>query len=55
MTTLHMHERESGRMQRFNGPILDHSKLREGTYAALLTAAACVGLVLTTKLVYLIF
>lgn len=55
MTTLHMHKRGSRRMKRFNGPILDHDKLREGTYAAIMTAAACLGLVFTTKLAYLIF
>lgn len=55
MTTLHMHKRGTRRIKRFNGPILDHDKLREGTYAAILTAGACLGLVFATRLVYLIF
>ena len=55
MTTLHMHERETDRLARFNGPILDHEKLRSGTFAGVLTAIGCIGLVLVTKLAYLIF
>ena len=55
MNTLVVHENTKSREDGFNGPILDHDKLREGTHIAVLTAVALVFLVLATKGVYLIF
>ena len=55
MNTLLMHKDADTRRDRFNGPILDHDKLREGTHIAVLTAVASILLVLAVKAVYLIF
>ena len=55
MNTLLVHKEAKPRLNSFNGPILDHDKLREGTHVAMLTAAASIVLVLAVKLVYLIF
>ena len=55
MSTLRAHGRDGSRMEKFNGPILDHEKLREGTLVAGLTALASIGLVLVVKGLYLIF
>ena len=55
MNTLLVHKDADSRLDKFNGPILDHEKLREGTYVALATAAASIVWVLAVKVVYLIF
>nr|WP_156780887.1 hypothetical protein [Hyphomonas sp. Mor2] len=55
MTTLLVHTEADSRLEKFNGPILDHDKLRQGTHIAVLTAIASVFLVLVVKGLYLIF
>jgi|GEM_PF-2739070 len=55
MNTLLVHEESDTRLEKFNGPILDHEKLRQGTQVALLTAAASIVMVLAVKVLYLIF
>lgn len=55
MNTLLVHKDADSRLDKFNGPILDHEKLRQGTHIAVLTAVASVFLVLAVKAVYLIF
>ena len=52
MKTLPMHNQERQRLNKFNGPILDRDKLREGTYVTLLTAVASVFLVVGVKVLY---
>ena len=44
MNTLLVHKDADSRRDKFNGPILDHAKLREGTHVAVLTAVASVAL-----------
>ena len=55
MTSLPIHDREKDGAQRFNGPILDREKLREGTYVAMLTAIGSVFLVVLVKGLYGLF
>lgn len=55
MNTLPMRNRELNDQDKFNGPIIDREKLREGTYVAMLTAIGSVFLVALVKGVYLIF
>ena len=55
MNTLIVHKNADSRLDSFNGPILDHEKLRQGTHIAVLTAVASVFLVFAVKAVYLIF
>ncbi|MEO1304022.1 MAG: hypothetical protein AAFV37_03525 [Pseudomonadota bacterium] len=55
MTTLPMHKRQNDDAERFNGPILDREKLREGTYIAMLTAIGSVFLVALVKGLYVLF
>ena len=52
MKTLPMHNPERQRLSKFNGPILDRDKLREGTYVTLLTAVASIALVVAVKVLY---
>jgi hypothetical protein len=52
MKTLPMHPQERQRLSKFNGPILDRDKLREGTYVTMLTAIASVVLVVAVKVLY---
>ena len=49
MKILPMHHQETQRLSKFNGPILDREKLREGTYVITLTAIASVVLVVAVK------
>lgn len=49
MNTLPMHKQETQSLNKFNGPILDREKLREGTYVITLTAIASVFLVVAVK------
>jgi len=49
MNTLPMHDQADTRLNSFNGPILDHEKLRQGTYVALMTALGSVVLVVAVK------
>ena len=55
MNTLPMHDRAEPRLDAFNGPILDHEKLRQGTYVALMTTLGSVVLVLAVKALYAMF
>lgn len=55
MNTLPMHRESGRRADKFNGPILDREKLREGTYVAMLTAIGSVILVVAVKALYLAF
>lgn len=55
MNTLPMHKQAESRRDKFNGPILDREKLREGTYVAVMTAIGSVVLVLAVKALYAIF
>lgn len=55
MNTLSMHNETEHRLDKFNGPILDRSKLRRGTHVAVLTAIGSVFLVLAVKALYLAF
>lgn len=55
MTTLPMHKQADSRREKFNGPILDRDKLREGTYVAMMTAIGSVFLVVAVKALYAIF
>ena len=52
MKTLPMHNQERQRLSKFNGPILDRDKLREGTYVTLLPAVASIALVVAVQLLY---
>lgn len=55
MNTLPMHHEGESRVEKFNGPIVDREKLREGTYVAIMTAVASVLLVGLVKGVYIVF
>lgn len=55
MNTLPMHRESGHQADKFNGPILDREKLRQGTNVALLTAIGSVILVLAVKALYLAF
>ena len=55
MNTLPMHTESGHPADKFNGPILDREKLRQGTNVALLTAIGSVILVLAVKALYLAF
>lgn len=55
MNTLPMHSKSGHQADKFNGPILDREKLREGTYVAMLTAIGSVFLVVAVKALYLAF
>ena len=55
MNTLPMHKSADDRQEKFNGPILDREKLREGTQLALMTAIGSIVLVLAVKALYGIF
>ena len=55
MNTLPMHTGSGHPVDKFNGPILDREKLRQGTNVALLTAIGSVILVLAVKALYLAF
>ncbi|MEL7108526.1 MAG: hypothetical protein AAGJ68_05000 [Pseudomonadota bacterium] len=55
MNTLPMHKQADLRRDKFNGPILDREKLREGTYVAMMTAIGSVFLVVAVKALYAIF
>lgn len=55
MNTLPMHDRAEPRLEKFNGPILDRDKLRQGTYVALMTALGSVFLVVAVKALYAMF
>ena len=55
MNTLPMQKRTVRRLDKFNGPILDREKLREGTYVAMLTAIGSIFLVVAVKAVYMVF
>ncbi len=55
MNTLLVHKEVESRLEKFNGPILDHDKLRQGTHIAVLTAIASVFLVFAVKALYMIF
>ena len=55
MNTLPMHSKSGHQSDKFNGPILDREKLREGTYVAMLTAIGSVFLVVAVKALYLAF
>jgi len=55
MNTLPMHDQAESRLNPFNGPILDHEKLRQGTYVALMTALGSVVLVVAVKALYAMF
>ena len=54
MNTLPMHKQADPRLDKFNGPILDREKLRQGTYFAMLTAIGSVFLVVAVKALYLL-
>ncbi len=55
MNALSMQNRQTEDQDKFNGPIIDREKLREGTYVAMLTAIGSVFLVAFVKGVYTIF
>lgn len=55
MASFPIHDQAELRREKFNGPILDHDKLREGTYVAMLTAIGSVFLVVAVKALYAIF
>ena len=55
MNTLPMHDQAHDRQDAFNGPILDREKLRQGTYAAMMTAIGSVFLVVAVKALYAMF
>ena len=55
MNTIPMHEKSEHELEKFNGPILDREKLREGTYVAMLTAIGSIFLVVAVKALYLAF
>ena len=55
MNTLPMHTESGHPADKFNGPILDREKLRQGTNVALLTAIGSVILVVAVKALYLAF
>jgi len=50
-----MHNHTGHQPDTFNGPILDRTKLREGTNVAVLTAIGSVVLVVAIKALYLLF
>ncbi|GAB5455429.1 MAG: hypothetical protein Hens2KO_16580 [Henriciella sp.] len=55
MNTLPMHKQSGHQLDKFNGPILDREKLREGTYVAMITAIGSIVLVVAVKALYLAF
>ena len=55
MNAISMQKRHVEDQDKFNGPIIDREKLREGTYAAMLTLIGSVFLVALVKGAYMIF
>ena len=55
MVSVPIHKQADHTREKFNGPILDRDKLREGTYVAMLTAIGSVFLVVAVKALYAIF
>ncbi len=55
MASFPIHDQADPRQEKFNGPILDREKLREGTYVAMMTAIGSVFLVVAVKALYAIF
>ena len=55
MVSVPIHKQAELNREKFNGPILDRDKLREGTYIAIMTAIGSVILVAAVKALYAIF
>ena len=55
MVSVPIHKQAEDNREKFNGPILDREKLREGTYVAMMTAIGSVFLVVAVKALYAIF